>query len=166
MKRINKAIIYVVIFLIIIIFIKIIISKNYNKVENINSKEYLNIKEENVSFGEKTNEMKNKDGISFQFSNFKGEFTILEITAIENTKVEIRDESIISKGNLYIVVLDSKYNSVYIHESINKSIFSVDLPKADKYFIRLIGKNSFGNLNLKVTPNTNITLTHKDIFDQ
>ncbi len=154
MKKATKPVIFIVIGIVFLISICI-----------FNFKNHYTSHQGGASFDEKLNEVNTDNGSSFDFSNFKGNFTLMEFTTTKGSKIEISDTSIISKGTLDIVVSDSHYKDVIVHNSTKESSFDFTAPKDGMYFIRLVGKNAYGTLDLKINSDTNIDLIHKDIYD-
>ncbi|MEW8955238.1 hypothetical protein [Clostridium sp.] len=167
MKKINKPLIYGSVLIITFVLIKIISLALVDE-NNLNSrdlKKHLGIKDKQINFGVLKNDMITDQGVSFDFSDFTGEYKPVEFTANKGDKVELIDESSISQGKLYIAVLDSNYKDLTLHKLDKQPSFNIVVPEDGKYFISLIGKNSSGDLNLKLNFDSNIKITKKDIWD-
>lgn len=134
-------------------------------VPNINSIDYLTSKEETASFTKTSNEERTKNSRKLDFYNFDGKWSLMEFESTKNNKIKIIDNSRITKGTLYIVVLSSEYKALATHKSNGKASLDLTIPENGKYFIRIVGKNAKGNLNIKINSTTDIHLSHKSIFD-
>ena len=49
---------------------------------------------------------------SFDFEKFNGEWSLMQFTSNKGNKITIKDNTKISKGKFYIVILDSEYNII------------------------------------------------------
>ncbi|EJO5348888.1 hypothetical protein NRP93_003026 [Clostridium botulinum] len=134
-------------------------------VPNINSIDYLTSEEETASITKTSNEERTKNSRKLDFYRFDGKWSLMEFESTKNNKIKIIDNSKITKGTLYIVVLSSKYKALATHKSNGKASLDLTTPKNGKYFIRIVGKHAKGNLNIKISSATDIHLSHKGIFD-
>lgn len=162
MKNIKKicSIICVPVFLIGLIF-----SISKNNLWNFDSKSYLTSKDGgNVSFYELKNDVRNNNDASFDFTKFDGKFTLMEFSSKKGATIKVTDSSTLSKGNMYIVVLDSAYNEVALHKSNGNATFEFDIPKDGNYLIRVAGKKASGSFNLHLDSNESVNLIHKSIW--
>lgn len=149
-----------------IIFLVLGLSLYKNSSFYINSNMYLSSKDESdKSIYHMTNVIDSQDGKSFDFDKFTGKWSLMEAFCDKDTKIVIKDKTKINKGLFYIVVLDSNYNIVAkkneVKENEDEDI-EINIPKSDKYFIRIIGEDAGGHLNIKVKGNDNIN--HIDFF--
>ncbi|OSB09896.1 hypothetical protein [Clostridium botulinum] len=164
MKRLNiPTSIRAIVIAIIVVITGMVIYKS--TVPNINSIDYLTSKEETPSITKLSNEERTKDSRKFDFYRFDGKWSLMEFESTKNNKIKIIDNSKITKGTLYIVVLSSEYKALATHKSNGKDSLDLSIPKNGKYFIRIVGKNSKGNLNIKINSTTDIHLSHRSIFD-
>ncbi|NEZ46280.1 hypothetical protein FDF74_03520 [Clostridium niameyense] len=149
--------------IVIIIIFGIVIRKS--TVPNIDSIDYLTSKEDNVSITKMFNEEKTKNGRKFDFDRFDGKWSLMEFQSTKDNKIKIIDNSKITKGILYIVVLSSEYKAIATHKSNGKASLNLTTPKNGKYFIRIVGKGARGNLNIKINSTTDVHLSHRSIFE-
>ncbi len=165
MKKRSKSTIIWIIGVIIILIIGIILYKNSSFY--ISSNKYLSSKEEiKKSFYSKQNEKNANDGKSFDFGNFTGKWSLMEITSEKDTKITIDDNTKINKGTFYIVVLDSDYNIIAKKNELKENgNIDFTIPKSGKYIIRIVGKNASGNFNLKISADNDINLSYTDFFE-
>lgn len=162
MKNIKKicTIICIPLFLIGLVF-----SISKNNLCNFDSKSYLTSKDcSTLSFNELKNDVRTDNNASFDFTKFDGKFTLMEFSAKMGNKIKLTDSSTLSKGSMYIVVLDSDYNEVSIHKSNGAATFEFDIPKDGSYLIRVAGKKASGSLNLHLNSDESVTLVHKTIW--
>ncbi|WP_050607574.1 hypothetical protein [Clostridium niameyense] len=111
------------------------------------------------------NEEKTKNGRKFDFDRFDGKWSLMEFQSTKDNKIKIIDNSKITKGTLYIVVLSSEYKAIATHKSNGKASLNLTTPENGKYFIRIVGKGSRGNLNIKINSTTDVHLSHRSIFE-
>jgi len=164
MKRTNKLIISWLAVIIVVIGIGIVLNKNSSSNKFSNS--YLSSKSDGEkSFVCKTNDKSTNNSESFDFSRFDGKWSLMEINSPKNNKITINDNTKISKGKFYVVVLDPNYNIITKTESNEKTNLNFTTPKDGKYIIRIVGQKAKGNFNIKVNSTSNIVVNHKDIFD-
>lgn len=165
MMRRNKSIICWLAVIIIIVGVGVFVSKNisYNKFSN----EYLTTKEDgDRSIAEHTNDVQTKSEKSFDFSRFNGKWSLIEINSDKNNKITINDNTKITKGKFYIVVLDPNYKIVGKIEPKNKKTeISFITSQKGKYVIRIVGKDSSGNFDVKISSTNDINIKHNDIFE-
>nr|WP_025776555.1 hypothetical protein [Clostridium botulinum] len=161
MKRISIPTIICVI--VIVIIGGIVIRKSTSP--NIDSIDYLTSKEENGSITKMSNEEKTKNGRKFDFYRFDGKWSLMEFQSTKDNRIKITDNSKITKGTLYIVVLSSEYKSIATHKSNGKASVNLTIPENGKYFIRIVGKGARGNLNIKINSTTDVHLSHRSIFE-
>lgn len=148
-----------------ILLIGLIFSISKNNLWNFDSKSYLTSKNGGTaSFYELKNDVRNDNNASFDFAKFDGKFTLMEFTSKKGNKIKVADSSTLSKGNMYIVVLDSAYNEVALHKSNGPTSFEFDIPKDGNYLIRVAGKKASGSFNLHLDSNDDVTIVHKDIW--
>ncbi|MBU3187500.1 hypothetical protein [Clostridium estertheticum] len=141
-----------------------VIYKNY--FPNIDSNNYLssNDKSSEKSFGYNGNEKSGENTESFDFGNFNGKWSLMQFTSNKGNKITINDNTKISKGKFYIVILDSEYKIITKKNELNDNKnLNFTTPKDGKYTIRIVGKNASGNLN--ISTNSNIKVSHIDLFD-
>ncbi|MCB2342942.1 hypothetical protein [Clostridium estertheticum] len=141
-----------------------IVYKNY--FPNIDSNNYLssNDKSSEKSFGYKGNEKSGENTESFDFEDFNGKWSLMQFTSNKGTKITINDNTKISKGKFYIVILDSEYKIITKKNELNDSAnINFTTPKDGKYAIRIVGKNARGKFNISTS--SNIKVTHIDLFD-
>ncbi|WP_061996251.1 hypothetical protein [Clostridium sp. ATCC 25772] len=167
MKNIKKnklTTIYVLI-LIIIPLVGTIIYKNTNFY--VGSDRYLSCKnagERKVRLLEDLNNTSN--GINFDFKDFTGIWDFIEVTSKEDERITIDDSSKIYKGKCYTVILDSDYNIIAKNNELDKkSTIEFDAIKNKKYFVRIVGKNANGVLDVKINGNDNVNISHRGFFD-
>ncbi|WP_032120975.1 hypothetical protein [Clostridium amazonitimonense] len=168
MTKRNRLNTNLIISVIVVLIIGSILYKNSSYY--ISSKHYLSSKEEKRSFYSLKNEKNTQDGKSFDFDKFTGKWSLIEFTSDKDTKITIKDNTKISKGTFYIVVLDSDYNIIAKKNESNENENengSIDFttPKSGKYIIRIVGKNAMGNFDIKISESNNINLSHKDFFE-
>ncbi len=165
MKKRNKLIILCLVGIVVVSGIGIMMYKNSSSY--ISSDSYLASRnEEQRSFYNHQNQNNTKDGESFEFSGFKGKWSLMEFNSDKGNKITINDNTKISKGKFYVVVLDSDYNIISKkNETEDKGNMNFTTPKSGKYLIRIVGKDASGNFNLKISANNNINVSHKDFFE-
>ncbi|AAK81389.1 hypothetical protein BJV85_000442 [Clostridium acetobutylicum] len=129
------------------------------------SSEYLTERKDMPSFKYLQNEKNTDDGKSFDFAGFNGRWSLIHFNASKGTKITIHDSSKITKGKLYIVVLDSRYKSMAIHKSVKKSTFHLTTHRRGEYIVRIVGDNSKGKFDIKIDSNPHINISHKDLMD-
>lgn len=164
MKRKNKLIIFSLI-IIIIAGAGIVLYKNYSS--NIDSNSYLSSSDESEkSFVYHGNDKSSKNSKSFDFKKFDGKWTLMKFTSNKGNKIIIHDNTKITKGKFYTVVLDSGHNIVAKKDELkdNGDIHFIT-PKDDKYFIRIAGDNADGSFNISLSSKNNIGIFHIDFFD-
>ena len=111
------------------------------------------------------NNKNTKDNTIFGFKNFDGKWSVMKFTSNKGNRITINDNTKISKGKLYIVVLDSNYNVVAKKNELDQNgNVKFTTPKDGKYIIRIVGASASGNFNIKVTAGHDIDITHKDFF--
>ncbi|WP_010297348.1 hypothetical protein [Clostridium senegalense] len=166
MKNIKKnklTIIYVLI-LIIIPLIGGIFYKNTNFY--IGSDRYLSCKnpdELKVKLMDDLNDTPN--GINFNFTGLSGTWDLIELSAKENNRITIDDNSKINSGKCYTVILDSDYNIIDKNNELDKkSNIEFDAIKNEKYFVRVVGKNASGSIDIKINNIENLDVSHRDFF--
>ncbi|WP_331665353.1 hypothetical protein [Anaerocolumna sp.] len=92
------------------------------KFPNIDSNVYLSNKNEShKSFNSKTNDKSDKNSKSFDFEKFDGNWSLMQFTSNKGNEININDNTKISKGKFYIVVLDSEYNIVAKKNEVNET---------------------------------------------
>ncbi|WP_251862520.1 hypothetical protein [Clostridium sp. Marseille-Q2269] len=153
----------------LIIFVIIIvmgISLYKNSFFYIGSNNYLStVQDAERSVYFKRNERDSLDGKKFDFGKFTGKWSLLEFTSYKDNRIVIEDKTRISKGSLYLVVLDSDYNIIAKrNEREENNDISFTTPKSGKYIIKIVGKNLTGNFNIKIKANDNIVIKHIDFF--
>lgn len=163
MKTANKSIIAWVIAIIVVAGIGIIIYKNNY---TIDSTSYLSSKNDSgKSFDINENYKITTNSESFDFTKFNGKWSLIEFNSSKNNKITIEDNTKITKGKFYIIVLDSNYNIVAKkNESIDKENINFTTPKDGKYIIRIAGENTNGTFNIKIDSANKIDIFHKDFF--
>lgn len=165
MQRRNKSIICWVVVIIVVIGVGIFLSKNVSSNEFSNN--YLTTKlDGHKSFVKHFNDVQTETGKSFDFSKFDGKWSLMEINSDKNNKVTIRDNTKITKGKFCILVLDPNYKIVDKIEPKNKETDTSFITSVKgKYLIRIVGKKSSGNFNIKVSSANNVNIKHNDFFD-
>ncbi|WP_346915895.1 hypothetical protein [Clostridium sp.] len=158
--------------LIIICLIVIIIAgagtalyKNY--FPNIDSNNYLSSSDESErSFYYHGNEKSDENNESFDFEKFNGKWSLMQFTSNKGNEININDNTKISKGKFYIVILDSEYNIIAKKDELKDSgNINFTTPKDGKYTVRIIGADASGNFNISISANDNITVSHMDLFN-
>ena len=136
-----------------------------NSISNIDSNNYLSSKGETGSLYSRRNEKSTKDSRSFDFEKFDGKWSLMQFTSNKGNKININDNTKISKGKFYIVVLDSDYNIIAKKNELNQNgNINFTTPKDGKYNIRIIGASARGNFNIRVSASSNIDISHINIF--
>ncbi|EJP6473767.1 hypothetical protein NHI66_003135 [Clostridium botulinum] len=163
MKKRTKLIISCLVF--IIIAGSKSVYKNY--FVNIDSNNYLSTRDEperNVYSLE--NDISSKNAYSFDFKKFHGKWSVMEIKSNKGNKINIKDNTKITKGKLFVVVLDSEYNLIIKKDEANqKGDINFTTPKDGKYFIRIVGLNAGGKFDISVNSDKDIDITHKGFYD-
>lgn len=178
-KTTNKSIIAWIIVIIVVAGLGIALYKNSsannasikvdtNNIDSINPKtnSYLSSKDESErSFYIHTNDHSTNNSKSFDFEKFDGRWSLIEFSSNKNNKINIEDNTKITKGKFYIVVLDSNYNIIAEkNELAKKGNIDFTTPKDGKYLIRIVGANASGTFNIKLNSSNNIDISHKDFF--
>jgi hypothetical protein len=134
---------------------------------NIDSNDYLANKDESHrSVLSHTNDKSDKNSRSFEFKKFDGKWSLMQFTSDKGNEVNINDNTKISKGKFYIVILDSEYNIVAKKNEVNESgNIKFITPKDGKYNIRIVGANASGTFDISVNGTNNIDVSHIDFFD-
>ncbi|MGO5067091.1 MULTISPECIES: hypothetical protein [unclassified Clostridium] len=163
MKKRTKLIISCLVF--IIIAGSRSVYKNY--FVNIDSNNYLSTKDESgkqfVYYDGDGSSDENAD--KFNFKEFNGKWSIMEIKSNKGNKINIKDNTKIIKGKFFVVVLDSEYNIITKKDEANqKGDINFTTPKDGKYLIRIVGLNAEGKFDISVNSNKDIDITHKDFF--
>ncbi|SUY47670.1 Uncharacterised protein [Clostridium putrefaciens] len=158
--------------LIIICLIVIIIAatgtslyKHY--LPNIDSNNYLSSNDESErSFDYHGNEKSGENTKSFDFEKFNGKWSLIQFTSNKGNKININDNTKISKGNFYIVILDSEHNIIAKKNELkDNGNINFTTPKDGKYTVRIIGANASGNFNISISASNNINVSHIDLFN-
>ena len=137
-----------------------------NCFHNIDSDKYLSNIHENKNIDYNGNHKSDKNSESFDFKKFDGKWSLMQFTSNKGNKISIMDNTKISKGKFYIVILDSKYNIIAKkNESEGNKNISFTTPNDGKYSIRIVGENASGNFNISVNASNNIDISHRDFFD-
>lgn len=90
----------------------------------------------------------------------------MQFTSNKDNKIRINDDTKISEGKSYIVILDSKYNIIAKKNELkDNGNINFTTPNDGKYSIRIIGANASGNFAISVSASNNIDISHKDFFD-
>ncbi|MBU5483730.1 hypothetical protein KQI86_05260 [Clostridium sp. MSJ-11] len=163
MNNKNKALISWSIVLLIIIVGGIFVYNN--NFAGITSNSYLTSKEENRTFLEHVNQQYTENGASFDFSGFTGKWSLIEFESSKDNKIVLEDNTKIEKGQFYIVVLDSDYKNIAMHESKEGENLEFTTPKDGKYLVRIVGKNASGKFDIKISSENDISITHKDFWE-
>ncbi|MGO5073557.1 hypothetical protein ACTQ4K_06300 [Clostridium sporogenes] len=162
MKKRTKLIISCLVFIIIVGSRSVY--KNY--FVNIDSNNYLSTRDEserNVYSLE--NDISSKNAYSFDFKKFDGKWSVMEVKSSKGNKMNIKDNTKITKGKLFIVVLDSEYNIITKKDETNqKGDINFTTPKDGKYFIRIVGLNAGGKFDISVNSAKDIDISHKGFF--
>ncbi|MBU3099704.1 MULTISPECIES: hypothetical protein [Clostridium] len=160
----KKRSIFIIIYLIGILLLGRVVYRIY--FPNIDSNNYLssNDKLSEKSFEYNGNEKSGENTESFDFGNFNGKWSLMEFTSIKGNKITINDNTKISKGKFYIVILDSEYKIITKkNELSNNGNLNFTTPKDGKYSIRIVGEKASGTFNISTS--SNIKLSHIDLFD-
>ncbi|ABS34967.1 hypothetical protein [Clostridium botulinum] len=163
MKKRNNLII--VCLVVIIIAGSGILYKNY--FTNIDSNNYLSSKNESEKsfFYYSSSGDSDKNAESFDFKRFNGKWSLMEFTSSKGNKINIKDNTKIAKGKLFIVVLDSECNIITKKdETKQKGDINFTTPKDGKYFIRIVGAKASGKFDISVNATKNIDISHIDFF--
>ncbi len=164
----NRKIVSIVI-ISVIIFVLLLVSGGAlfkNSTMYYRSDDYLSQVKEERSVGSMQDEKNVADGKSFDFEQFTGKWTVMEITARKGTEIILQDQSEIREGLFYIIVLDSDYNIIIKREESNENTnITFTIPEDGEYRIRIAGKNATGQFNVTVRASEEISLLHKDFFD-
>lgn len=158
-RKINSIMLLGVIVIIAVVGVVIFISN-----KSITSNSYLTSKKENKSFESYTNEKYTKDSMSFDFIGFTGKWSFFKVESNKGNKITIKDNSNISKGKFYIVVLDSNYKKIAMKEANEKKDIEFVTQEEGKYLIRIIGKEASGHFEIKINSNDNIETSYKDFL--
>lgn len=134
---------------------------------NIDSNNYLSSNDKSEkSFGYKGNEKSGENNESFDFEKFNGKWSLMQFTSNKGNKIAIKDNTKISKGKFYIVILDSEYNIIAKKNELDdKGNLNFTTLKDGKYTIRIIGANASGNFNISISASNNIKISHIDLFN-
>lgn len=134
---------------------------------NIDSNTYLSSNDESErSFDYHGNEKSGENNKSFDFEKFNGKWSLIQFTSNKGNKITINDNTKISKGNFYIVILDSEHNIIAKKNELNDNgNINFTTPKDGKYTVRIIGANASGNFNISVSASNNIKVSHIDLFN-
>lgn len=136
-----------------------------NEESNVNADSYLGCKEETRTFIDYEDINNTNDSINLNISNFTGQWSFFDLTIKKGSSVAIKDDSNISNGKLYMVILDNNYNIVS-KKQINGQGTLNFLPEEDgKYFVRIVGKNASGNFNIEIDSNKEYDVFYKGKFD-
>ncbi|WP_346939465.1 hypothetical protein [uncultured Clostridium sp.] len=138
-----------------------------NHFPNIDSNNYLSSSDESEkSFYYCGNEKSDENSESFDFEKFDGKWSLMQFTSNKGNEININDNTKISKGKFYIVILDSEYNIIAKKDELKDSgNINFTTPKDGKYSVRIIGANASGNFNISISANDNITVSHIDMFN-
>ncbi|AVP59871.1 MULTISPECIES: hypothetical protein [Clostridium] len=162
MKKRNNLIIVCLVF--IIIAGSKSVYKNY--FVNIDSNNYLSTRDESErNIYSLENDISSKNAYSFDFKKFDGKWSVMEIKSTKGNKINIKDNTKITKGKLFIAVLDSEYNIITKKDETNqKGDINFTTPKDGKYLIRIVGLNAGGKFDISVNSAQNIDISHKGFF--
>ncbi|UZQ49026.1 hypothetical protein [Clostridium kluyveri] len=105
---------------------------------NIDSKDYLTSKGDTTSFKNKYNEKNFDNGTNFDFTKFTEKWSLIEFDSKKEAAIKILDNSKITEGKIYILVLNSNYKDILIHKLNRKSVLNFCTPKGGKYSIRTL----------------------------
>ena len=83
-----------------------------NYFHNVDSSRYLSSINEDRNIGYNGTHKSDKNSESFDFKKFDGKWSLMQFTSNKGNKISIMDNTKISKGKFYIVILDSKYNII------------------------------------------------------
>jgi hypothetical protein len=158
MKKINTLIGICV----LLIFIGIFIGIFKNTFINIDSESYLTSPKDTPSFNYLHNQVNTTNSVSFDFSGFNGRWSLISFDSSKGTKLTISDNTKITKGEFYIVILNSQYKIIATVQPNKEEISNLIIPKNGQYIIRIVGKNASGKFI--INSNTNINLYYKDIM--
>ena len=164
-KRQNLLIVCIIIILIVISGIQI--NKNINP--NIDSDTYLSSKDEKRTVKNcNSNDNKlDKNSEKIEFGDFNGKWSLMQFTSDKDNKISITDNTKISSGKFYVVILDSENNIIAKKNELTETgdiIFTT--PKDGKYLIRIVGDNASGKFDISVNASNNITVSRMDFFDK
>lgn len=137
-----------------------------NTFPNIDSNSYLSSSyESQKSFCYLGNEKNVGNTKSFDFEKFNGKWSLMQFTSNKGNKINISDNTKISKGKFYIVILDSKYNIIaQKNELKDNGNISFTTPSDGKFIIRIVGENASGNFSIALSAGNNINVSHIDFF--
>jgi len=138
-----------------------------NHFPNIDSNNYLSSNDESErSFDHHGNDEGGENSKRFDFKKFDGKWSLMQFTSNKGNNINIKDNTKISKGKFYIVVLDSEYNIIAKKNELNQNgNINFTTPKDGKYAIRIVGANASGNFNISVNASNNIDISHIDFFN-
>lgn len=133
---------------------------------NIDSNNYLASKEEEKrTFLYHGNDKSNKNSKSFDFEKFDGKWSLMQFTSNKDNEINISDNTEISKGKFYIVILDSEYNIVAKKNEVNEEgNIKFTTPKDGKYTVRIVGANASGTFDISINGTDTIDVSHIDFF--
>ncbi len=137
-----------------------------NYFHNVDSNRYLSSINEDRNIGYNGTHKSDKNSESFDFKKFDGKWSLMQFTSNKGNKISINDDTKISEGKFYIVILNSKYNIIAKKNELkDKGNINFTTPNDGKYSIRIIGANASGNFAISVSASNNIDISHKDFFD-
>ncbi len=89
----------------------------------------------------------------------------MEFTSKKGNKISIKDNTKITKGKFFIVVLDSKYNIIAKKDETKQNgDINFTAPKDGKYLIRIVGLNAEGKFDISINSDKDIDITNKEFF--
>jgi hypothetical protein len=164
-KRRNLLIFCLIIILIVISGIQF--NKKYNP--NIDTDSYLSSKDEKrtVNYCNSNDNKLDKNSKKIEFEDFNGKWSLMEFKSDKDNKIIITDNTKISEGKFYVVILDLEGNIIAKKNELTETgdiIFTT--PKDGKYFIRIVGDNASGKFDVSVNASNNINVSRMDFFDK
>lgn len=130
----------------------------------VNPNKYLTSRKSSPDFEYLGNEKYVNDNTSFKFSGFNGTWSLITFDSIKDNKITINNNSKISEGEFYVVILDSDYKAIIIDKS-NKKKLEFTTSKNGKYIIRVAGKNAGGIFEMKINSSNPISISHHNIYN-
>lgn len=155
----------------LIIISNVILGIQFHKNNNINidSNSYLSSNEEkrNVNYCNSNNNKTDKNSKKIEFEDFNGKWSLMQFISDKDNKISITDNTKISEGKFYVVILDSEYNIIAKkNELTEKGDIIFTTPKDGKYLVRIVGDNASGKFNISVNASNKINISRMDFFDK
>lgn len=131
---------------------------------NLNSDKYLAGKQESRSFSMHTNQEYTNDSMRFDFKKFSGKWSFFDLSVKKDTNIKIKDNSDITSGELYLVVLDNDYNIVAKKKIDGTGNLKVKCKDDEEYLIRIAGDKAGGHFDIKFSADNEYKLEYKEFF--